>query len=225
MAKKISNQLVLLSSAAIVSIYGVGFLHTEAAADKLAAADTATTTSTTTTSSTSTVAMNAAATSSAVLPPGLAPRRRPSGGFGDQDERRRGRDGRPPFASGNPGGSSSVGAVGAPTAIATSSATTSSATTASRAAAAADRDGTYTGTAENRHGDLTVTVVIQGGRIASADISDCGMQYPCSRIADLPGEAVQRQSADVDQVTGATYSWMAYHDALTQALAKAHGAA
>lgn len=221
MAKKISNQLVLLSSAAIVSIYGVGFLHTEAAADKLAAADTATTTSTTTSSTSSATASTAAVASSAALPPGLAPRRRPAGGFGDQGERRRDRDGRPPFASGYPGGLQGSGSLGAATATATSTATSTSAAATSRAATF--RDGTFTGSAENRHGDLTVTVVVQGGRIASADITDCGMQYPCSRIADLPGQAVQRQSADVDQVTGATYSWMAYHDALTQALAKAQG--
>lgn len=98
------------------------------------------------------------------------------------------------------------------------------ATVAPAAPAAAQgqyRDGTYTGSGENRHGYLEVTVVVKGGRIASAAISDCEMQYPCSRIATLPGEAVARQSADVDLISRATMSSEAYQEAVQQALAKA----
>jgi uncharacterized protein with FMN-binding domain len=82
-------------------------------------------------------------------------------------------------------------------------------------------DGSYSGMAENRHGYVQATVVIAGGRITRAAISDCGMQYPCSRIAMLPGEVLTRQSTDTDLISGATMSSTAYQGAVEQALAKA----
>jgi uncharacterized protein with FMN-binding domain len=66
-----------------------------------------------------------------------------------------------------------------------------------------------------------VTVTVQGGKITAAEITDCGTRYPCSRIANLPAQAVARQSAAVDLVSGATDSTNAYRAAVNAALAQA----
>jgi uncharacterized protein with FMN-binding domain len=64
-------------------------------------------------------------------------------------------------------------------------------------------------------------VTIQGGRIASVTITRATTQYPVSDIAGLPNQVVQRQSAQVDVVSGATYSATAFRSAVTQAPSKA----
>lgn len=82
------------------------------------------------------------------------------------------------------------------------------------------RDGSYVGMGRSRHGNIEVTVVVQGGTIASAKISQCLTRYPCSMIAALPGQVVARQSATVDVVSGATDSTTAYREAVANALAQ-----
>jgi uncharacterized protein with FMN-binding domain len=62
---------------------------------------------------------------------------------------------------------------------------------------------------------------VQGGQIANVTITRSTLQYPLRDIADLPSEVVQRQSAQVDIVSRATYSSMAFRDAVTQALSAA----
>jgi uncharacterized protein with FMN-binding domain len=85
------------------------------------------------------------------------------------------------------------------------------------------KDGTYAGQGTSRRGDVWVSVQVQGGRIANVTITRSTLQYPLRDIADLPGEVVQRQSAQVDIVSRATYSSMAFRGAITQALAAAKG--
>jgi uncharacterized protein with FMN-binding domain len=87
------------------------------------------------------------------------------------------------------------------------------------------RDGTYTGQGTSRRGDVWVNVQVQGGRIANVTITRSTLQYPLRDIANLPSEVVQRQSPQVDIVSRATYSSMAFRGAVTQALAAARGAA
>ncbi|MCA1723749.1 MAG: FMN-binding protein, partial [Thermomicrobia bacterium] len=82
------------------------------------------------------------------------------------------------------------------------------------------RDGSYTGLGRSRHGNIGVTVVVQGGTIIAAKISQCGTRYPCSMISALPGEVVAQQSANVDFVSGATDSSTAFQEAVANALAK-----
>jgi uncharacterized protein with FMN-binding domain len=82
-------------------------------------------------------------------------------------------------------------------------------------------DGTYLGWGRCRHGDLQAAVVIEGGRIVEAAISQCFTRYPKNVIAQLPGQVVARQSADVDQISGATESSDAFFQAVMEALAKA----
>jgi uncharacterized protein with FMN-binding domain len=83
------------------------------------------------------------------------------------------------------------------------------------------KDGTYTGTGTSRRGDLSVSVDVQGGRISNVTITKSSLQYPLRDIANLPGEVVQRQSAQVDVVSRATYSSQAFRGAVTQALSSA----
>jgi uncharacterized protein with FMN-binding domain len=83
------------------------------------------------------------------------------------------------------------------------------------------KDGTYTGTGNSRRGGFDVAVMIQGGRIASVQITRAFTQYPASRVSGLPAQVVARQSARVDNVSGATYSAQAFQQAVAQALAQA----
>jgi uncharacterized protein with FMN-binding domain len=64
-------------------------------------------------------------------------------------------------------------------------------------------------------------VVIEGGKIASATIAQCLTRYSCSIIAALPPEVAQRQSAEIDYVSGATQSADAFYFAVVEALGKA----
>jgi uncharacterized protein with FMN-binding domain len=94
---------------------------------------------------------------------------------------------------------------------------------AAPAAAALPRfkDGTYFGWGSSRHGDIQASVVIEGGRIASATIAQCLTRYSCSWIAQLPPQVVSRQSPEVDYVSGATQSTNAFYYAVVDALSKA----
>ena len=83
------------------------------------------------------------------------------------------------------------------------------------------KDGTYTGWGYSRHGNIEASVVIEGGRIASAIISQCRTRYSCSVIDLLPPQVAQRQSPDVDYVSGATQSADAFYGAVVAALGKA----
>jgi uncharacterized protein with FMN-binding domain len=83
------------------------------------------------------------------------------------------------------------------------------------------KDGTYTGWGTCRHGDIQAEVVIAGGRITSATIAQCLTRYSCNVIVMLPPEVLQRQSAEVDYVSGATQSATAFYYAVVEALGKA----
>jgi uncharacterized protein with FMN-binding domain len=83
------------------------------------------------------------------------------------------------------------------------------------------KDGTYTGWGYSRHGNIEAQVIIEGGRIASAAISQCRTRYSCSVIDRLPPQVAQRQSPEVDYVSGATQSADAFYGAVVEALAKA----
>ena len=83
------------------------------------------------------------------------------------------------------------------------------------------KDGTYLGWGTSRHGDIQAQVVIENGRIASATIAQCLTRYSCSVIARLPPQVAERQSPEVDYVSGATQSTNAFYYAVVEALAKA----
>lgn len=80
------------------------------------------------------------------------------------------------------------------------------------------RDGTYTGWGDSRHGSIEATVVIRAGRIADAYISRCLTRYSCSWIDHLQIQVVDRQGPEVDFVSGATQSVNAFYYAIVEAL-------
>lgn len=194
--KKVANGLVALGSAAIISVYGLGYARTQSAeASVNGGSPTIAVATAAPTATTAAIAAQAPAFQS------------------------------PLFAPTATAAAPSATATGvAPTATTTAPAATTAPTTAPKAPAttsAAYKDGTYTGTGTSRHGSITASVVIQGGTIASAEITQCGTRYPCAKIATLPGQVVARQSAAVDLVSGATDSSQAYQGAIKNALAKA----
>lgn len=96
-------------------------------------------------------------------------------------------------------------------------ATPSPATTAS----GTYKDGTYVGVGTSRHGSIQATVVVEAGKIVSAEITGCNTKYPCSKVASLPGQVVAKQSSTVNVISGATDSSRAYTGAVSAALAQA----
>ncbi len=93
--------------------------------------------------------------------------------------------------------------------------------TADTSSRAGLKDGMYSGWGTSRHGDIQAYVEIKGGKITSAFISECLTQYSCSWIAKLPPQVVERQSAEIDYVSGATVSSNALYYAVADALKKA----
>jgi uncharacterized protein with FMN-binding domain/ribosomal protein S9 len=222
-ARRMSRRLVVISTAAIATVFSVGYVHTQPAEERLAAADSIITSSSTQVAGSTgghtvqTTASEAATTSALfTLSPALPGDTQAPVASGPlaADGRRNERGGR-----GDGGFRQSLPA---PTAVPAPVVTGTTAATVT-ANSTRYRDGSYTGMGENRHGDVQVTVTIAGGRIVGAPIAQCGMQYPCSRIAMLPGQVLARQSTDVDLVSGATMSSTAYQEAVLQALAKAAG--
>jgi uncharacterized protein with FMN-binding domain len=118
------------------------------------------------------------------------------------------------------GASSTAAATSTPAATSTAVATSTPTSTAA-STTAAYRDGTYTGSGTSRRGNVSVSVTIQSGRIANVTISSVTTQYPVSRIAALPAQVVARQSGQVDNVSGATYSAQAFSLAVQAALSQA----
>lgn len=85
-------------------------------------------------------------------------------------------------------------------------------------------DGTYAGMGNNRRGFIEVSVTISNDRITDVEISNFGMHYSESDVVGLPAEVLQQQSAEVDNVSGATYSTDAFRDAVNNALSQAKNA-
>jgi uncharacterized protein with FMN-binding domain len=82
-------------------------------------------------------------------------------------------------------------------------------------------DGTYTGQGTSRRGGVSVSVAVQGGAITNVQITSANTEYPVSRIASLPSLVLKQQSANVNTISGATYSSLAFKQAVQQALTRA----
>lgn len=93
----------------------------------------------------------------------------------------------------------------------------------------AGASGTYTGTAvSTEYGDVQVQITVQGGRVTAST----AVQVPWDNARDrrinsnavpiLNGEAVAAQSAQIDMVSGATYTSQGYVESLQAALDQAH---
>lgn len=89
------------------------------------------------------------------------------------------------------------------------------------------KDGTYTGSAQGFGGPVKVQVTIKGGKIQKIQIlsasGETGSYF--SRAKALIPAMVQRQSTNVDAVSGATYSSNGIIGAVRNALGKAGGKA
>ncbi len=86
------------------------------------------------------------------------------------------------------------------------------------------KDGTYTGSAAGFQGNITVSVTISGGKIASINVvSAPGNDEPyLSKAKTLITKVIAKQSPNgVDTVSGATYSSNGILNAIKQALKKA----
>ena len=108
-----------------------------------------------------------------------------------------------------------------PSLIAPTNAAAAPAPTAPVAAVRKWKDGIYIGWGSCRHGDIQVGVVIKEGRIFSTQITQCLTRYDCDIIAKLTKQVVDRQSPEVDYVSGATQSTNAFYYAVVEALGKA----
>ncbi len=93
------------------------------------------------------------------------------------------------------------------------------------------KDGTYVGSvADAFYGNVQVQATVAGGKITDVKF----LQYPNDRsnsiyinqqaIPYLQQEAIQAQSANVDVISGATYTSTAFTESLSSALQKAQAA-
>jgi uncharacterized protein with FMN-binding domain len=83
------------------------------------------------------------------------------------------------------------------------------------------KEGTFTGTGSNRRGYIQVAVTIKNDKITDVSFSDFAMHYSIDDVLGLPNEVLQNQSAQVNNVSGATYSTQAFQDAVQEALSQA----
>jgi uncharacterized protein with FMN-binding domain len=83
------------------------------------------------------------------------------------------------------------------------------------------KEGTFTGSGSNRRGSIQVAVTIKNDKITDVTFSDFAMHYSIDDVLGLPNEVLQKQSAQVDNVSGATYSTQAFQDAVQEALSQA----
>jgi uncharacterized protein with FMN-binding domain len=67
-------------------------------------------------------------------------------------------------------------------------------------------------------------VSVAGGKISTVQITKVTTSYPVSRIASLPAQVTQNQTASINSITGATYSSQAFKQAVQQALTQAQAA-
>src|SRR6266567_3088724 len=111
--------------------------------------------------------------------------------------------------------------LGATPVVGASAPTATSNATSTATATSTYKDGTYSGQGTSRRGGVNVSVTVQGGSITNVQITSVSTQYPVSRIASLPSAVIKQQSANVNVISGATYSSQAFNQAVQQALSLA----
>jgi len=90
-------------------------------------------------------------------------------------------------------------------------------------------DGTFTGdAADTRYGPVQVRITVSGGRITAADAIDYpqesgrDVRINSEAVPELNQETLQAQSAQIDTVSGATYTSEGYQQSLQSAIDQAH---
>ncbi len=87
------------------------------------------------------------------------------------------------------------------------------------------KDGTYTETAKGKKGDFEVYVTIKDGTISEISVGD-NQETPDKGgvvIDTLPGQMLERQTYDIDAISGATVTSDALKDAVARCLEQASG--
>lgn len=94
---------------------------------------------------------------------------------------------------------------------------------AEEAAEVAYKDGTYTGEAQGFGGPVDVEVIIENGKISEINITSAEKEDGAylSMAEDIIPKIIEAQSADVDTISGATFSSTGIKEAVTQALEEA----
>ncbi|MCC8150296.1 MAG: FMN-binding protein [Lachnospiraceae bacterium] len=84
-------------------------------------------------------------------------------------------------------------------------------------------DGVYQGTADGFGGDITVEVTVEDGRIAEIAIVSVENEDGAylTMAEDIIDDILEAQSAEVDTISGATFSSTGIRDAVAEALASA----
>lgn len=227
---RVSNRLVVLSSAAVLAVYSAGYFRTRAAANELAAR----------------MVRQVAAKAALVVVPAPPPAPSESSQVPETSPRpRKSASSRAASTSGSggaPGQSDPAAAadgssygIGTPAPVPPSASNDSRSNddqSSANSFSASDykpglrfKDGRYQGRGSSPHGDIVAEVVIQKGNIVYAGIADCLTRYSCSVIKHLPEQVVVRQSIEVDLVSGASESTSAFQDGIAAALARAQAAA
>ncbi|OXM85607.1 FMN-binding protein [Paenibacillus rigui] len=83
------------------------------------------------------------------------------------------------------------------------------------------KDGTFTGSGTNSFGTVEVSVSIMQDKITNVLITASHTRYPQHYIDSLPAQVVEKQSARISTVSGATRSSEDFIEAVRQALQKA----
>lgn len=85
------------------------------------------------------------------------------------------------------------------------------------------KDGTYTGEAQGFGGPVDVEVIIENGKISEINITSAEKEDGAylSMAEDIIPMIIEAQSADVDTISGATFSSTGIKEAVTQALEEA----
>ena len=94
---------------------------------------------------------------------------------------------------------------------------------AEEATEVAYKDGTYTGEAQGFGGPVDVEVIIENGKISEINITSAEKEDGAylSMAEDIIPTIIEAQSADVDTISGATFSSTGIKEAVTQALEEA----
>jgi uncharacterized protein with FMN-binding domain len=79
-----------------------------------------------------------------------------------------------------------------------------------------------------RYGNVQVQITVQGGKITAVDVLQVPMQDRHDEMINSMAvpvynqETVSAQSAQIDVVSGATYTWQGYTQSLQSAIDQAH---
>ena len=94
---------------------------------------------------------------------------------------------------------------------------------AQEAAGGAYKDGTYTGEAQGFGGPVDVEVIIENGKISKINVTSAEKEDGAylSMAEDIIPTIIEAQSADVDTISGATFSSTGIKKAVAQALEEA----